>query len=161
MKSSLDELGVFGGSPAFREPLHVGRPNIGPRKRLFQLFKGMLDSRWLSNDGPFVRQFENALKARIGVRHCLATCNATVALEVLVRAAGLSGEIIVPAFTFIATAHALQWIGLTPVFADIDPATHTIDPRAVEALITPRTTAIIGVHLWGRPCDVDALEAIA
>src|SRR5438105_7721047 len=107
MKSTIDELGVFGGSPTFREPLHVGRPNIGSRKRLFQLFKEMLDSRWLSNDGPYVRQFERALEERIGVRHCVATCNATVALEILVRAADLSGEIIVPSFTFVATAHAL------------------------------------------------------
>ena len=73
----------------------------------------------------------------------------------------MTGEVIVPAFTFVATAHALAWQGITPVFCDIDPATHTLDPARVEALVTPRTSGIIGVHLWGRPCDVEALEDIA
>jgi dTDP-4-amino-4,6-dideoxygalactose transaminase len=88
-------------------------------------------------------------------------CNGTVALEILYRAIGLSGEVIVPSFTFIATAHALQWQQITPVFCDIDPRTHTIDPARIEELITPRTTGIIGVHLWGRPCEIEALTAIA
>jgi dTDP-4-amino-4,6-dideoxygalactose transaminase len=88
-------------------------------------------------------------------------CNGTAALEVAIRALGLTGEVIVPAMTFVATAHALQWLGLTPVFADIDPCTHNLDPVAVEAAITPRTSAILGVHLWGRPCPVDALQAAA
>jgi dTDP-4-amino-4,6-dideoxygalactose transaminase len=97
----------------------------------------------------------------VGVKHCLATCNATVALQITTRALGLSGEVIVPAFTFVATPHALKWEGITPVFCDIDPTTHNIDPAAAEALITDRTTGILGVHLWGRPCDVDALTHIA
>jgi dTDP-4-amino-4,6-dideoxygalactose transaminase len=88
-------------------------------------------------------------------------CNATVALEIAIRALGLTGEVIVPSFTFVATAHALQWQEITPVFCDIDPRTHTIDPAQIEKMITPRTTGIIGVHTWGRPCDIGALEAIA
>jgi dTDP-4-amino-4,6-dideoxygalactose transaminase len=88
-------------------------------------------------------------------------CNATIALEIAIRALGLKGEVILPSFTFLATAHALQWQEITPVFADVDPRTHNIDPAAIERLITPRTTGIIGVHLWGRPCDTSALEAIA
>jgi dTDP-4-amino-4,6-dideoxygalactose transaminase len=88
-------------------------------------------------------------------------CNGTVALEIAARAVGLTGEVIVPAFTFIATAHALQWQEITPVFCDIDPDTHTIDPQQVELMITPKTTGIIGVHLWGRPCDIGALSQIA
>jgi dTDP-4-amino-4,6-dideoxygalactose transaminase len=88
-------------------------------------------------------------------------CNATVALEIAIRALGMTGEVIVPSFTFVATAHALQWQQITPVFCDIDPATHNIDPARVEALITPRTTGIIGVHVWGRPADVAALGEIA
>ena len=88
-------------------------------------------------------------------------CNGTIALEIAIRAAGLTGEVIVPSFTFVATAHALHWQGLTPVFADIDPATHTLDPASVEAAITDRTTGIIGVHLWGRAAPVHALEDIA
>jgi dTDP-4-amino-4,6-dideoxygalactose transaminase len=97
----------------------------------------------------------------VGVRHCVAMCNATVALEILIRALDLRGEVIVPSFTFVATAHALQWQEITPVFCDVDPATHCIDPAKVAAMITPKTAGIIGVHTWGRPCDVAALKAIA
>jgi dTDP-4-amino-4,6-dideoxygalactose transaminase len=88
-------------------------------------------------------------------------CNATVSLEIAIRALGLTGEVIVPSFTFIATAHSLQWQEITPVFCDIDPRTHNLDPTQVEKMITPRTTGIIGVHTWGRPCDIDALDAVA
>jgi dTDP-4-amino-4,6-dideoxygalactose transaminase len=88
-------------------------------------------------------------------------CNATVALEIAIRALDLTGEVIVPSFTFVATAHALQWQHITPVFCDIDPHTHNINPRKIEHLITPRTTGILGVHLWGRPCEVNELQAIA
>jgi dTDP-4-amino-4,6-dideoxygalactose transaminase len=161
MKSRLTDLAVFGGAPAFDQPRHVGRPNIGSRTRLQTLMRGMLDSAWLTNDGPYVRAFERAIAEQAEVAHCVATCNATAALEIAIRACGLSGEVIVPAFTFVATAHAVRWIGLTPVFADIDPATHHIDPARIEPLITPRTSAIIGVDLWGRACDADVLETIA
>ena len=88
-------------------------------------------------------------------------CNGTVALEIAIRALGLEGEVIVPSYTFIATAHALHWQAITPVFADIDPVTHNLDPAAVRRMITPRTTGIIGVHLWGRGAPVDELQAIA
>ncbi len=121
----------------------------------------MLDRNWLTNNGPYVQQFETRIAEFLGVRHCIAMCNGTVALEIAIRALGLSGEVIVPSFTFVATAHALQWQEITPVFCDIDPATHHLDPAQVEKMITPRTTGIIGVHTWGRPCDMDALEAIA
>ena len=160
-KTTITDLAIFGGDPAFSEPLHVGRPNIGDRGRLMARLNEMLDRRWLTNNGPFVREFERRIADYVGVRHCVATCNATVALEIAARALDLSGEVIVPSFTFIATAHAFQWLGITPVFCDIAPGTHYIDPAAVERLITPRTTGIVGVHVWGQPCDVDALEAIA
>jgi dTDP-4-amino-4,6-dideoxygalactose transaminase len=88
-------------------------------------------------------------------------CNGTIALEIAIRALGLSGEVIVPSFTFVATAHALQWQQIEPVFCDIDPNTHTIDPGRIEELVTPRTSGIIGVHLWGTPCDIASLSEIA
>jgi dTDP-4-amino-4,6-dideoxygalactose transaminase len=97
----------------------------------------------------------------LGVKHCIPMCNGTVALEIAIRALGLSGEVILPSFTFIATAHALKWQEITPVFCDIDPASCNIDPSQIEKLITPRTTGIVGVHLWGRPCDIPSLTAIA
>jgi len=161
MKQEVDELAIFGDLPAFAEKLHVGRPNIGNRERLLARINDLLDRRWLTNDGPYVQQLEKELADFLGVKHCIAMCNATVALEITIRAAGLSGEVIIPSFTFIATAHALQWQKITPVFCDIDPRDHMIDPRRVEELITPRTSGIIGVHLWGQPCDTDALAEIA
>ena len=154
-------LAVFGAPPAFAEPLHVGRPNIGDRAQLRARFEDLLDRRWLTNDGPYAVEFERRIAALLGVRHVVAMCNATVALEIATRALGLTGEVIVPSFTFVATAHALQWQQITPVFCDVDPRTHNIDPARVEALITPRTTGIIGVHLWGRPADARALGEIA
>lgn len=157
----VSDLAVCGGTPAFPQPLYVGRPNIGDRERLFARFNDMLDRRWLSNHGPFVQEFERRLCALIGVRHCIPVCNATVGLEIAIRAAQLHGEVIVPSYTFVATAHALQWQEITPVFCDVDERTHTLDPDQVERLITPRTTGIIGTHVWGRPCAIDALAEIA
>lgn len=155
------DLALFKGAPTFAEPLHVGRPNIGDRARLLRRFEDILDRRWFTNGGPMVEEFERELAARLGVRHAIAICNGTVALELAIRGLGLRGEVILPAFTFVATAHALQWQEITPVFCDVDPVTHALDPRRVEALITPRTTGIIGVHLWGRPCAVEELEDLA
>ena len=154
-------LAILGGEPAFDKPLHVGRPNIGDRQQFMEYANQMFDNRWLSNRGPLVKQFEQELCQLLGVKHCIAICNATVALEIAIRALGMQDEVIVPSFTFIATAHSLQWQGITPVFCDIDPQTHNLDPLQVERLITPRTTGIIGVHLWGRPCEIDALQQIA
>jgi dTDP-4-amino-4,6-dideoxygalactose transaminase len=108
-----------------------------------------------------VQEFERRIAARLGVKHCVAMCNGTIALEIAIRALGLEGEVIVPSWTFVATAHSLYWQGITPVFADIDPATHNLDPEAVRHMITPRTTGIIGVHLWGRAAPIDELQAIA
>ena len=158
---TIGDLAIFGKPPAFAEKLHVGRPNIGNRERLLARINDMLNRNWLTNDGPYVQEFEKQMAKFVGVRHCVAMCNGTVALEIAIRALGLNGEVIVPSFTFVATAHALQWQEITPVFCDIDPLTHTIDTAQLEKMITPRTTGIIGVHTWGRACNVAALEAIA
>lgn len=154
-------LALLGGDPAFSAPLHVGRPNIPDRARFLARVNEMLDRRWFTNAGPFCAELEQRLADYLGVKHCVAMCNATVALEIAVRAAGLHGEVIVPSYTFVATAHALQWQQIRPVFCDIRADTHNIDPSRVEELITPRTTGIIGVHVWGRPCDIESLSEIA
>ena len=161
MKHAIDDLAIFGGSPVFDETLHVGRPNIGNREALFARINDMLDRRWLTNRGRFVRELEERLADYLNVKHCIAMCNGTIALEIAIRALELSGEVIVPSFTFVATAHALQWQEITPVFCDVDPHTHNIDPNKIEQMITPRTTGIIGVHVWGRPCEIRSLEKIA
>ena len=157
----MTDFAALGGPPAFAEPVHVGRPNIGDRDRLMERIGGAIDRRWLTNDGPLVREFEAELAAFVGAPHCIAICNGTVALEIALRAAGLSGEVIVSPFTFVATAHALQWQEITPVFCDVDRRTHNIDPARVEELITPRTTGILAVHLWGRPAPIAPLTEIA
>jgi len=161
MKNDWKNLAIFGGVPASTEKLHVGRPNIGNRQHFLDRVNDMLDRRWLSNNGPYVQELEKKLAEMLGVRQCIAVCNATVALEIVIRALNLSGEVIVPSFTFIATAHSLEWQQITPVFCDIDPKTHNLDPQKVEKLITPQTTGIIGVHVWGRPCAISELGHIA
>jgi dTDP-4-amino-4,6-dideoxygalactose transaminase len=161
VKNSINEMALFDGQPAFSEVLHVGRPNIGNREKLMERINNMLDRHWLSNNGPFLLELEQKLADYLGVKHCIVMTNATIALEVAARALGLHGEVIVPSFTFVATAHALQWQGITPVFCDIDPNTHNIDPVKIEKLITPRTTGIVGVHVWGRACEIEALSVIA
>jgi dTDP-4-amino-4,6-dideoxygalactose transaminase len=161
IKQSIDDLAIFTRTPAFEEKLHVGRPNIGNRQVLRDRFEDMLERRWFTNNGPYVQQLESEISSLLGVKHCIAMCNGTVAMEIAIRAAGLRGEVIVPSFTFVATAHALQWQEITPVFCDIEAETHSIDPSRVEQMITPRTTGIIGVHLWGKPCNIEALEKIS
>jgi dTDP-4-amino-4,6-dideoxygalactose transaminase len=154
-------LAVCGGAPVFPDKRHVGRPNLGDRARLLQRINDILDRRWLTNAGSYVQEFERRVAELAGAKHCIAVCNGTVALEIAIRALEMKGEVIVPAFTFVATAHALQWQEITPVFADVDPATHLIDPASVPRLLTPRTTGIIGVHLWGQPSPIEELAELA
>lgn len=161
MKQNINDLALFGGEPEFENLLHVGRPNIGDRQFFLSQVNEVLDNKWLTNSGPKVNEFEKKIANYVGVKHAIAITNGTVALELLIRAAGVRGEVIIPSFTFVACAHAFQWQEIKPVFCDIDPKSHNIDPKEIEKHITPNTTAIMGVHLWGRPCDIEVLEQIA
>ena len=161
MKKGLEDLAILGGQPAFSTPLHVGYPNIGNRAALFERINNILDRRWLTNMGPYSQEFERRIEDMLGVKHCIVMCNGTVALEIAIRALGLTGEVIVPSMTFIATVHALQWQEITPIFCDIAPGEFHLDPAKIESMITPRTSGIMGVHLWGRPCEVESLTKIA
>lgn len=154
-------LAIDGGKPAFAEKRFVGRPNIPNTARLMRRIEEAIERRWLTNDGPLVQEFEAELSRRMDGAHVVAVNNATQGLQLAIRALGLAGEAIVPAMTFVATAHALEWEGVTPVFCDVDPRTQNIDPEDVASRINERTSAIVGVHLWGRPCPVDELTAIA
>lgn len=149
-------------TPRFSEPLHVGRPNVGDRGRVLDRLNGALDRLWLANNGPLVREFEARLAELAQVEHCVTTANATLGIQIAVKAAGIEAgdEVIVPSFTSPATAHALHWTGVVPVFCEVDD-TATADPEHVRSLIGPRTRAILGVHVFGRPCHIDELTALA
>jgi len=140
--------------------IYTGRPNIPDPDAFLARAKEILENRRLTNNGPMVRELEERLSEYLNVKHVVAVCNGTIGLMVAVKSLGLSGEVILPSFTFAASAHALQWEGLKPVFCDIDPRTHNIDASKIEKLITDKTSAIMGVHVWGRPCPHDELSAI-
>lgn len=160
-KTSVSDLVCLGGRPAFERPLHVGRPNIPDRQALKRKIDEVLDSGIFTNRGPMVRRFEHEIAELAGVKHCIAMCNGTVALEIAIRALGLAGEVLIPSMTFVATAHALQWQQITPVFCDIEAGTHHLAPALLESMITPRTSGILGVNLWGKPCRMESISAIA
>ncbi|MBL4659150.1 MAG: aminotransferase class I/II-fold pyridoxal phosphate-dependent enzyme [Alcanivoracaceae bacterium] len=155
------KLAIFDGKPLFADELCVNRPTIGNRSTFLNRVEKMLDSRMFTNSGPLVRELESKLAEYLGVKHCIATCNGTMALQLIMKALNLTGEVIVPSFTFIATAHAVSWQGLKPIFCDVDIDTNNIDPVACERLINKNTTAILGVHLWGRACDIEKLQSLA
>ena len=152
---------ILGGEPAFKEPLHVGRPNLPDRKVFDRYVDRIFDSRWLTNNGPLVREFQEKLEEYLQVKHVIPVCNGTIALELAERALGFEKEVILPSFTFIATAHSLQWQQITPVFADIGKNDVTIAPNSIRKLLTPNTTGIIGVHVYGNPCDYIEIDKIA
>ena len=153
-------MAVFGGKPAFVDPLHVGRPNLGSFETFCNYAKDIFDRRWLSNNGPYVQEFDHRIADMLGAKHCVAMCNGTVALEIAIRAIGLTGEVIIPSFTFMH-GPCSSVAGNNSGICDIDPQTYGVDPNRIEDMITPRTSGIIGVHLWSRPCDIQALERIA
>jgi len=139
----------------------VGQPNLGDRSHFNRLIDEMFERRWFTNNGQIVQQLEQELCTYLRVRHCIPVCNATVGLQVACQAMELTGEVIVPAFTFAATPHAVAWCGLKPVFCDIAPESHLLDPDHAERLVTPDTRAILGVHVWGRACFPKQLQEIA
>ena len=160
-RRSIEDLAIFGNPAAFVEPKHVGEPNVGNIDVFLRRAGGALKTHRLTNDGPLVKELEERVGALADVEYAIAVCNATVGLQLVVRALGLKGEVIVPSFTFVGTAHALEWIGITPRFCEVDPKSHTLNPRAVESAITSSTTGILPVHIWGRPCEIDNLSEIA
>lgn len=154
---SAESLAILGAPPAFETPLCAGHSSAGDRGATSEHLDG-LD---IDAGDSFVRAFEERIAEAVGVEHCVAMGNANIALMLTVRGLELSGEVIVPSFAPIGIAHALEWQGIAPVFCDVDPHTRTLDPAKAEALITARTSGILGVHLWGQPCDVDALADVA
>ena len=143
------------------KPIFVTRPHLPPLEEFVPYLEQIWANQILTNGGPFHQQLEAALCEHLGVAHISLFTNATIGLVTALQALRVTGEVITTPYSFVATSHALAWNGLTPVFADIDPDSLNIDPARIEAAITPRTTAILPVHCYGRPCDVDAIERIA
>jgi len=152
---------VLGGAPRLAEPIYVTRSRVPDRRAFAEEIDRVFQARWFTNDGALVRRLEALLRERLGVGFCAAFCNGTVALQVALRSLDLHGEVITTPFTFPATVHAIEWNGLTPVFCDIDPDTYNLDPTTAAGLITSRTSALLAVHVFGNPCDVQALEKLA
>lgn len=142
-------------------PLYVTQPDLPPLDEFIPLLRQIWDSKVLTNGGPFHCQLEQALCAYLDVEHLALCSNGTIALIIALKALRITGEVITTPYSFVATAHALLWNNITPVFVDIDPRTLNLDPTKIEAAITPRTTAIMPVHCYGNPCDVDAIQTIA
>jgi dTDP-4-amino-4,6-dideoxygalactose transaminase len=157
---TLDLPAIAGGKPLFGERLPIVSPEGLPGDEFLRDVQRILQSRQLTN-AAFVREFESAAAAYLDVPHCVAVSSCTTGLVLTLRALGLQGEVILPSFTFHATAHSVVWNGLKPVFADCDPETFCIHPQAVQARITPKTAAILGVHLFGSPASVTELQDIA
>jgi dTDP-4-amino-4,6-dideoxygalactose transaminase len=147
-------------APLFRERFRFIHPTLPPLDRIISEYRQVFHQGLVTN-GALVARLEAAVCERLGVRHCIAVSSCTSGLILAMKAFGLRGEVILPSFTFFATGHAVLWNGLTPLFADCDPETWNIDPGAVERAITPRTSAILAVHLYGSPAPVAELEWIA
>ena len=143
------------------DPIYVTRPFLPPLAEFLPMVETIWDRRILTNSGPFHQELEARLATYLDASHVSLTSNGMLALTVAMEAAKLEGEVVTTPYSFVATTHSVQLEKLTPVFADIRPTDLNIDPAAIEAAITPRTSAILGVHCYGNPCDVAAIESIA
>ncbi|MBC7501698.1 MAG: DegT/DnrJ/EryC1/StrS family aminotransferase [Herminiimonas sp.] len=143
------------------KPIYVTQPHLPPLAEFMPYLEKIWDSRVLTNGGPFHVQLEAALCDYLGVEHLALFTNGTIGLITALQALRITGEVITTPYSFVATAHSLVWNGIKPVFVDVHPDTLNLDPAKIEAAITPQTTAIMPVHCYGHPCDVDAIERIA
>lgn len=145
----------------FPQPIHVTRPFLPPLTDFQEGLKEIWNNAWLTNAGPLVERFQRSLASHTGTDNVCLFNNGTLALQIALQGLGIGGEVITTPFTFVATTHALFWNKVRPVFVDIEPDTFTLDPVRVEEAITPWTTAILAVHVYGHPCRHRELEDIA
>lgn len=141
--------------------IFVTKSYLPPQEEYIEYLNGIWERHHLTNQGPLVTELEAKLKSYLGLEQLHFCSNGTVVLQLALRALGIDGEVITTPFSYCATSHVIVWEKATPVFADILPDTLCIDPDAIEAAITPRTQAILATHVYGIPCDVDRIEAIA
>lgn len=143
------------------DKITVTSPLLPPLEEFVPYLQQIWDNRWITNNGTFHQQLESALTQYLGVEYLSLFTNGTLPLITALQALRITGEVITTPYSFVATTHALWWNGIKPVFVDIDPRTGSIDPDKIEAAITPRTTAIMPVHVYGQPCDVERIQHIA
>jgi dTDP-4-amino-4,6-dideoxygalactose transaminase len=155
------EFAVLGGAASFAKILPVGQLYFPSWDRYEAAMRGIFERRYYTNQGPLTRQLEEQLQEYLGVRHAICVANATIGLMMAAEALELSGKVVMPSFTFIASAQSLSWAGIEPAFCDVDPVTHQIDIGRIDALLDEQVTAIMGVNLWGGACDPVALEKFA
>lgn len=148
-------------TPSRKDPVYVTQPHLPPLDEFIPYLEKIWANKMLTNGGPFHHQLEQALCDYLGVQHLALFTNGTIALVTALQALRITGEVITTPYSFVATSHSLLWNGIKPVFADVDPLTLNLDPARIEAAITPQTTAIMPVHVYGHPCDVEAIQTIA
>src|SRR5690554_6921612 len=139
----------------------VTQPFLPPQAEYCAYLDKIWDNQWLTNMGPLSKELEQKLATHLGVQDTLFVTNGTIALQMAIKALGLTGEIITTPFSFIATTSSIVWEGCTPIFVDIDPRSFNINPLKIEAAITPKTEAILATHVYGNPCDVALIQQIA
>lgn len=144
-----------------KRPIYVTQPFLPPLEEFLPYLEQIWQNKILTNNGPFHQRLEEALCEYLGVKHLALFTNGTIALVTALQALRITGEVITTPYSFVATAHSLLWNGIKPVFVDIDPVTFNLDPNKIEAAITPHTTAIMPVHCYGNPCEVERIEKIA
>lgn len=157
---SEDTPAILGGKPIFDNLLPFTRPTISGISTIQKKYQDTLESGMITTS-KYVEEFENQVKKYLGVKHVIALNSCTSGLMLIIKALNLKGEIILPSFTFYATGHSVLWNNLTPVLVDCDQNTYNIDPSSIEKAITPKTSAIIAVHIFGNPADVNQLQKIA
>ncbi|MDC0357674.1 DegT/DnrJ/EryC1/StrS family aminotransferase [Oligoflexia bacterium] len=141
--------------------IYVTQPVLPPLEEFIEYLEKIWDSKHLTNSGPFHEQFEPALAEYLGVKHLALFVNGTIALVTALQALRVTGEVITTPYSFVATSHSLIWNNLNPVFVDVDPLSFNLDPNRIEEAITPKTTAILAVHCYGNPCDMESIQRIA
>jgi len=141
--------------------INVTQPFLPEFEEYISLIRGIWERKWLTNNGPLVNELELKLKEYLSVNHLLYLSNGTIALQIAIKALDLKGEIITTPFSYVATTSSVVWEGCQPVFVDIDPATLNIDPAKIERAITAKTSAILATHVFGNPCDIEQIQAIA
>lgn len=139
----------------------VTKPFMPPHKEYLQYLEGIWEREYLTNNGPLVQELEERLREYLSVEHLLFVSNGTIALQLAIKALGLKGEIITTPFSYVATISSIVWEGCKPVFVDINPSTLNINPKLIEDAITEETTAILATHVFGNPCDIEAIQKIA